>query len=223
MFCGRCSLKADANFKEYADKHARSLAEPDVFWREQAAKYISWFAPFSAVSRGTLEGGDIQWFCDGKLNVSHVCIDRHILAGKGEHPAIIWEGDEVGTGKTITFNELHNSVCRIANAMLASGVAKGDTVCVYMPMVPELAMVMLACARIGAVHSVVFAGFSAESLRDRIVFGSSKWVFVNDEGLRGGRTLPLKGIVDAACKGEQPWRVIFYYVKRGAGWRVRSV
>jgi acetyl-CoA synthetase len=175
------------------------------------------------VSRGTLEGGDVQWFCDGKLNVCHSCVDKHILAGKGSHPAIIFEGDEVGTGRTLTFNELHAGVCRIANAMVASGVVKGDTVAVYMPMVPELAMVMLACARIGAVHSVVFAGFSAEALKDRIVYAASKWVFVSDEGVRGGKTLGLKGIVDAACQGlEKLVEKVFVFERTGcdlsAGW-----
>lgn len=126
------------------------------------------------MQRGSLGGGNAEWFLDGKLNASHCCVDRH-LATKANSAAIIWEGDEPGTGRTVTFAELHAHVCQIANAMLASGVRKGDTVAVYMPMVPELCFVMLACARIGAVHSVVFAGFSAEALRDRIVYAKSKW------------------------------------------------
>ena len=149
-----------------------SVADPDAFWSEEA-KALEWFSPFSKVSAGSFAEGNVAWFLDGKLNVSHNCVDRHV-ATKGDEVAIIWESDEPGQGRSITFKELHAEVCKVANAMLASGVKKGDTVAIYLPMVPEMAYAMLACARIGAVHSVVFAGFSAESLRDRIVYANSK-------------------------------------------------
>ena len=159
----------------YESKYAKSLADSDGFWGEAAREYLSWFSPFTSVSSGGFKDGNTAWFCDGELNVSHCCVDRHVAGGKGGQPAIIWEGDEPSECRTVTFDELHQGVCRIANMMLMQGVTKGDTVAVYMPMVPELAMVMLACARIGAVHSVVFAGFSAEALRDRIVYAKSKY------------------------------------------------
>jgi acetyl-CoA synthetase len=209
------------NFNEYLSRYKASLEDPDTFWTQEANKYISWFSDFNKVSQGSFEDGDMAWFVDGKLNASHCCIDRH-LEKKANEIAIIFEGDEVGSGRKITFKELHQGVCRIANAMLSKGVRKGDTVTVYMPMIPELAMTMLACARIGAVHSVVFAGFSAESLRDRIIYAQSKFVFTTDEGKRGGRTLPLKDIVNDACKGVDMVKHVFVFERTkcdiSAGW-----
>jgi acetyl-CoA synthetase len=164
---------------------------------------------------GGFEKGDIAWFLNGKLNASTNCIDRH-LEKRGDQVAIIWEADEPGQSRKITYRELHHEVCRLANAMKTAGVKKGDTVAIYMPMVPELAFTMLACARIGAPHSIVFAGFSAEALRDRIVNASSKWVFVTDEGYRGGRTLPLKKTVDAACAGVDVVEKVFVFKRSGA-------
>lgn len=142
----------------------------------------------------------MNWFTNGKMNVCYNCVDKH-LPQKKNQVALIWEGDEPGVDKQITYGELSKQVSRIANVMKAMGVKKGDVVTLYMPMIPELAMTMLACARIGAIHSIVFAGFSAESLRGRIVDCDSKFVFTADEGLRGGKNLKLKSIVDAvrAC------------------------
>jgi len=147
--------------------------------------------------------------------VSYNCIDRHIASGKGDDVAIVWEGDEPGDTKTFTYSQVLREVSKIANAMLARGVQKGDPVTIYMPMVPEIAFVMLACTRIGAPHSVVFAGFSADSLRDRIVDVRSKWVFATDEGKRGGRTLPLKKIVDASLVGVDFVEHVFVFKRTG--------
>ena len=185
------------NLDVYRVAHARSIDTPDEFWDDMAKKYLSWFAPYDLVREGGFEQGDIHWFRNGKINACWNCLDRH-LPKKQDQVAIVWEGDEIGTNSSITYKELHLEVCRIANAMKSRGVRKGDVVTVYMPMIPELAMVMLACARIGAIHSVVFAGFSAEALRGRILDCSSKYVVVADEGKRGGKVLGLKSIADVA-------------------------
>ncbi len=182
-------------WEEYRAKYHKSIQEPDVFWGEMATKYLSWFHPFDKVSSGGFEEGDIAWFHNGKLNASYNCIDRHLPA-KADKIAIIWEGDEIGENRRITYNELSKEVARIANVFKLKGVRKGDVVTIYMPMVPEIAMVMLACARIGAIHSVVFAGFSSDSLRDRILDCHSRFVVTTNIGRRGGKTLQLKNIVD---------------------------
>jgi acetyl-CoA synthetase len=196
--------------------HKESLENPD-FWAEQAMEYLSWFSPFTEVSAGGFEHGDMQWFLNGKTNACYNCIDKHLEAGKADQVAIIWEGDEPGENRHITYAELMRETCKVANAMKAQGVQKGDTVAIYLPMVPEAAFTMLACARIGAPHSVVFAGFSADSLRDRIAYANSKWVFTTDEGKRGGRTLKLKQIVDEACKGlEALVQNVFVFKRTGA-------
>ena len=147
-----------------------------------------------------LEEVDFSWYSGGRLNACYNCVDRH-LETRGEQTAIIWAGDEPGDYRHITYRELKHNVARVANVLLAHGVKKGDRVCIYLPMIPELAYAMLACARIGAVHSVVFAGFSAESLRDRILDAGCKVVITANEGLRGGRRIPLKATVDQAVEG----------------------
>ena len=181
----------------YEAMYKRSVEDPEAFWGEHARKNLSWFRDFDAVRQGSFEKGDVAWFTNGKINVSWNCLDRHI-ATRGDQTAIIFEGDELGSGRSYTYSEALAEVCKIANVLRKWGVRRGDTVAVYMPMIPDLAFVMLACARIGAVHSVVFAGFSANSLRDRIVDAQSKWVICADEGKRGGRTIGLKVIVDKA-------------------------
>ena len=181
----------------YEAMYKRSVEDPEAFWGEHARKNLSWFRDFEAVRQGSFEKGDVAWFTNGKINVSWNCLDRHI-ATRGDQTAIIFEGDELGSGRSYTYSEALAEVCKIANVLRKWGVRRGDTVAVYMPMIPDLAFVMLACARIGAVHSVVFAGFSANSLRDRIVDAQSKWVICADEGKRGGRTIGLKVIVDKA-------------------------
>jgi len=180
-------------------KYKQSLVEPDKFWREVAEKHVEWFHPFGAVSNGGFAEGDVSWFIGGKLNACYNCVDKHALRTP-DKVAIIWEGDEPGQNKHVTYEELQRGVCRIANVLTSHGCKKGDVVTLYMPMVPELAMVMLACARIGAIHSIVFAGFSSESLRGRIEDCGSKFVVTADEGRRGGRALKLKETVDGAIK-----------------------
>lgn len=203
-----------ANAQQYEEMYARSLSDPEGFWGDLAREQLLWFRPFDQVMGGELPHGDVAWFLNGKINVSVNCIDRH-MTSKRDKVAIIWESDEVGQGRSITYAELLRETCRIANAMRAAGVQKGETVAIYMPMIPELAFTMLACARIGAVHSVVFAGFSSESLRDRIIDARSQWVFTSDEGKRGGKTLPLKAIVDQAVNGLSFVRNVFVFKRTG--------
>ncbi|TMW64300.1 hypothetical protein Poli38472_012922 [Pythium oligandrum] len=196
--------------EQYEALYKQSIEDPENFWAERARENLSWFRDFDQTLSGTLSQGDIAWFLNGKLNISYNCIDRHIPKN-GDKVAIIWESDEPGQGKKITYKELLAEVSRIANTMKAAGVKKGDTVAIYLPMIPELAYTMLACTRIGAIHSVVFAGFSSDSLRDRIADARSQWIFTSDEGKRGGRTLPLKEIVDHAVHGLDFVKKVFVF------------
>ncbi|MEO1247381.1 MAG: acetate--CoA ligase [Pseudomonadota bacterium] len=184
----------------YMAMYRRSLEEPEAFWAEQAA-IVDWIEPFSKVKDVSFARDDlhIRWFEDGILNVCHNCVDRH-LETRGDQTAIIWEGDDPEKDLEISYRELHGRVCRFANSLKAIGVGKGDRVTIYMPMIPEAAVAMLACARIGAVHSVVFGGFSPEALAGRIVDCESTVVITADEGLRGGRSVPLKANVDRAAE-----------------------
>ena len=181
----------------YDDMYQRSVAEPDAFWAEQATEFLQWDKPWSTVCDYDLREGRAAWFDGGELNASVNCIDRH-LDKRADQAAIIWEGDDPSVDKTITYRELYEQVCRLSNALKTRGVKKGDRVCIYMPMVPEAAYAMLACARIGAVHSVVFGGFSPEALKDRILDSDCQVVITADEGLRGGRAVPLKDNADKA-------------------------
>jgi len=185
--------------KRYDDLYRRSLADNEGFWAEQAGR-IDWMKPFTEVKDVSYDADDlhIRWYADGTLNVCYNCVDRH-LDDKGDQPAIIWEGDDPSRDETITYRQLHERVCRFANVLKKIGVERGDRVTIYMPMIPEAAIAMLACARIGAVHSVVFGGFSPDALAGRIVDCDSNVVITADEGLRGGRTVPLKANVDAAA------------------------
>jgi acetyl-CoA synthetase len=180
--------------------YARSIKDPNGFWADQA-KRIDWIKPFSKVKNTSYDPTDvsIKWFEDGTLNVCHNCVDRH-LAKRGDQTAILWEGDDPKDDKKLTYNQLHAEVCRFANVLKARGIKKGDRVTIYLPMIPEAAVAILACARIGAVHSVVFGGFSPDSLAGRIEDCKSNVVVTADEGLRGGRKIPLKANVDAACE-----------------------
>jgi len=182
----------------YAEKYAASIDAPEAFWREESAR-IDWIKPWTQLNRCSFERDDfgIEWFGDGTLNVSANCLDRH-LAEHGDTVAIIWEGDDPAQQRRITYRQLHADVCRMANALKALGVARGDRVTIYLPMIPEASMAMLACARIGAVHSVVFAGFSPDALAGRIEDCASRVVITSDGGHRGGRNVPLKANVDAA-------------------------
>lgn len=183
----------------YQAMYQASIEDPEAFWSEQAKQRLEWMQPFTTVKDVSFDKQDlhIRWFEDGVLNVSANCIDRH-LAEHGDEVAIIWEGDEPDQSSTLTYAELYERVCRLSNALKAEGVAKGDRVTLYMPMVPEAAIAMLACARIGAVHSVVFGGFSPEALANRIIDCGSTVVITADEGIRGGKSIPLKRNVDEA-------------------------
>jgi len=187
------------SLEEYQRLHRESLDDPDGFWRRQAA-ILDWFHPFHTVTDGDFAAVDFGWFLGGRLNACFNCVDRH-LAKRAEQTAIIWAKDEPGQYERVTYRQLYREVGRVANVLRRLGVKKGDRVCIYLPMVPELAYSMLACARIGAVHSVVFAGFSAESLRDRIIDAHCKLLITADEGLRGGKRIPLKETSDQAIAG----------------------
>lgn len=186
------------NEAQYEAMYQRSLADNEGFWREHAQR-LDWFKQFTEVRDVSYARDDlhIRWYADGELNVAHNCIDRH-LKDRADQTAIIWEGDDPADDQHITYQHLHDRVCQLANGLKARGVEKGDRVTIYMPMIPEAAYAMLACARIGAVHSVVFGGFSPEALAGRIIDCASKVVITADEGVRGGKKIPLKNNVDAA-------------------------
>ncbi|MFQ5660830.1 MAG: acetate--CoA ligase [Gammaproteobacteria bacterium] len=184
---------------QYLEMYRRSVEDPDSFWAEQAEKFVTWYKKWDRVLDWDFKEATIKWFDGAKLNVSYNCLDRH-LESRGDEPAIIWEGDDPDVDKIITYRELHDQVCRFGNVLKQRGVQKGDRVSIYLPMVPEVAVAMLACARIGAVHSVVFGGFSAESLKDRILDSDCQVLITADEGLRGGRTVPLKSNADEALR-----------------------
>jgi len=204
----------------YERMYQHSIEDPDGFWAEQA-KRIDWIAPWTTVKDTSFEGDvHIRWFVDAKLNVSANCVDRH-AAATPDKIAIIWEGDDPGEDKHITYRELKAEVCRMANVLKKHGVAKGDRVTIYMPMIPEVATAMLACARIGAIHSVVFGGFSPQSLADRIIDCKSTFLITADEGLRGGRTVPLKANADEALARCPDCKTVLVVRRTGGevGWK----
>jgi acetyl-CoA synthetase len=181
----------------YREMYARSLSDPKKFWAEQAEKFVTWFKRWDEVLSGNFTELDVRWFTDAKLNVCYNCVDRH-LESRATQAAIIWESDDGTESKNITYAELYEQINRFANVLKKQGVKKGDRVCIYLPMIPEVVVAMLACARIGAVHSVVFGGFSPESLKTRILDADCRIVVTANEGLRGGKTIPLKNNVDTA-------------------------
>ena len=185
----------------YQAMYRRSIGDPDGFWADMADEHVHWFRKWDRVADWSFDGDvGIRWFDGARVNVAYNCLDRH-LAERGDKPALLWEGDQPGEERRITFRELHAEVCKLANVFKAKGVEKGDRVCVYMPMVPEAMVAMLACARIGAVHSVVFGGFSPDALRDRILDSDCRVVITADEGPRGGRNVPLKRNTHEALEG----------------------
>jgi acetyl-CoA synthetase len=199
------AAKAHLDHDTYQTLYQRSIENPEAFWSEYAERFVTWFKPWDRVvdySYGP-EQVFIHWFQGGQLNVAYNCLDRH-LETRGDQVAIIWEGDDPNESRTLTYRELHHEVCQLANVLKNRGITKGDRVCIYMPMIPEACVAMLACARIGAVHSVVFGGFSPDSLRDRILDSDCRMLITADESVRGGRHIPLKTNADealSACPG----------------------
>ena len=197
------AFAAEAHIDEegYRSMYQRSVEDPEGFWAEQAEAHLTWFQKWDKVMDYSYGPGEvsIRWFEGGKLNVAYNCLDRH-LATRGDQAALIWEGDDPDEDRKVTYRELHAEVCKLANVMKARGVRKGDRVCIYMPMIPEATVAMLACARIGAVHSVVFGGFSPDSLRDRIQDSECRLLVTADEGVRGGRSVALKKNADKALE-----------------------
>lgn len=191
--------KAHINNEQYLALYQQSIDQPEAFWAEQAEQFLDWQQPWDKVMEYDYPKGEISWFAGGKLNVSVNCLDRH-LATRGDQVALIWEGDDPANDKKMTYKELHQEVCQFANVLKERGVKKGDRVCIYLPMLIEAAAVILACTRIGAVHSIVFGGFSAEALKDRINDSDCKLVVCADEGYRGGKLIPIKATVDKAIE-----------------------
>ncbi|AZF17939.1 acetate--CoA ligase [Pseudomonas sp. R3-18-08] len=188
---------AQLSQEDYQRLYRQSIEQPDAFWADQAKSFLDWITPWHTVHSADINTGAAQWFAGGQLNVSYNCIDRH-LPQRADQPAFIWEGDDPTKSSTITYRQLHQHVSRLANVLKSRGVSKGDRVCIYMPMIPEAAYAMLACTRIGAVHSVVFGGFSPDALRDRILDADCRTVITADEGVRGGKPVALKHNVDKA-------------------------
>ena len=191
-----------------------SLEDPEGFWGRLANEYIEWIEPYEKVNEENLATGEIAWFLGGKLNASVNCLDRH-LAERGDKVAILLEGDEPGDNRSLTYRELHAEVCRLTNELRARGVAKGDRVAIYMGMIPEVVVAMLACARVGAVHSVIFGGFSPNSISDRVLDSTCKAIITQDEGKRGGRSVPLKANVDEALQNVDCVEFVLVYQHTG--------
>jgi len=209
--------RAYADSKKYQSMYNRSIKDPDGFWADQAKQLVSWSKTWSRVSDWSYDAKNlyIKWFIDGKLNVSYNCLDRH-LARRGDQVAILWEGDDPKDDRRITYRELHREVCQFANVLKGRGVRKGDRVCIYMPMVPAAAVAMLACTRIGAIHSVVFGGFSPQSLSDRILDSDCRVVITADEGVRAGKKIPLKANTDTALEKCPNVHTVVVYRRTGA-------
>jgi len=189
--------KTHLDFPTYQRLYDESINSPQTFWPRMANDFLTWSKPWDKLSESDLCQGRAAWFIGGQLNAAVNCLDRHLPA-RANQIAILWEGDEPGVDRTVTYAELHDQVCRLANLLRARGARKGDRICIYMPMIPEAAVAMLACARIGAIHSVVFGGFSPDALKDRILDSDCRIVITADEGIRGGRRIPLKANTDSA-------------------------
>jgi len=200
---------------EYQAMYERSISDPEGFWGEQAGKFLDWFRPWDRVMDWDFHEPRIRWFDGGELNVSYNCLDRH-LDKRGDKTAILWEGDSPSETRSLSYRELHAAVCRLANGLRTRGIRRGDRICIYMPMVPEAAIAMLACTRIGAIHSVVFGGFSPTALRDRIQDADCKLVITADEGIRGGKKVPLKENTDKALEQCPGVETVVVYRRTGA-------
>ena len=191
--------RAHLSIDQYQDLYQKSINAPETFWPEMANEFLTWSKPWEQLTESNLMTGTAGWFIGGKLNACYNCVDRH-LPERAQQTAILWEGDDPSQQATITYQDLHQRVCQLANLLIQRGVKKGDRVCLYIPMIPEAAYAMLACARIGAVHSVVFGGFSPQALQDRILDSDCQTVITADEGVRGGKTVPLKVNADLALE-----------------------
>ena len=191
------AAQASITSDQYAQMYRQSIEQPDDFWAEQADNFLHWFKKWDTVSDCDFNKGHIRWFEGGQLNAAYNCLDRH-LESKGDKIALIWESDDASEVRKFTYRELHAEVCRLSNVLKDRGVSKGDRICIYMPMIPEAMVAALACARIGAIHSIVFGGFSPEALKDRILDSDCQVVITADEGPRGGKNVPLKKNADAA-------------------------
>lgn len=189
--------KTHLNLQQYRDLYQCSIDDPESFWAEQAKQFITWDKPWSAVTTGDFETLNIKWFMNGKLNACYNCIDRH-LESRGEQIALIWEGNNPNDTQSFTYKQLHEKICKFANVLKQQGVQKGDRVCIYLPMIPEIVITMLACARIGAVHSIIFGGFSPEALKMRILDSNCTILITADQGVRGDKLVPLKINTDKA-------------------------
>jgi acetyl-CoA synthetase len=193
------AASAHIDAKKYQEMYQRSVDDPDGFWGDAAEEFLTWSRKWDKVSEWDYHSADIKWFLGGKLNVSYNCLDRH-LETRGDQTAIIWEGDSPQEDRKISYRELHQEVCKFANALKSRGVKKGDRVCIYMPMIPQAAVAMLACTRIGAVHSIVFGGFSPDALSSRILDSDCQTLITSDESVRGGKNVPLKANADIALE-----------------------
>ncbi len=200
---------------EYHELYEQSVKDPEHFWGRQAERFLEWMEPWQKVTEYDFSTANIRWFIGAKLNVSLNCLDRH-LEKRGEQTAILWESDDPNINRKITYRELHRLVCRFANALKAKGAGKGDRICIYLPNIPEAAIAMLACARIGAIHSIVFGGFSSEALKDRILDCDCHYVITADEGRRGGKKIPLKDNVDEALASCPNVKTLFVVKNTGA-------
>jgi acetyl-CoA synthetase len=185
------------NTEQYQKLYQQSIDDPSKFWAEQATKFISWFKPWSEVVKGDFTTLDMQWFVNGKLNACYNCVDRH-LETRGDQIAILWEGNSPDETQSLTYKQLHERICRLANVLKMRGIKKGDRVCIYLPMIPEAVIAMLACTRIGAIHSVVFGGFSADALKTRLLDAGCQLLITADEGFRGNKIIPFKSSCDEA-------------------------
>lgn len=192
-------MRAHLDRDQYEALYQESIKAPESFWPKMANDFISWSQPWHTLTESNLNQGEAAWFVGGQLNACYNCVDRH-LASRADQTAIIWEGDDPNQQDHISFRELHQRICRLANLLIERGVNKGDRVCLYMPMIPEAAYAMLACARIGAIHSVVFGGFSPQALQDRILDSDCQTVITADEGVRAGKSIPLKENTDKALE-----------------------
>ncbi len=206
--------KTHLDFAKYKRLYDESIHFPDSFWAQMANRFLSWHSPFNKVYEGDFSKAEVSWFCQGKLNASVNCIDRH-LETRGDQPAILWEGDEPGQARQLTYHQLSIEVNKLANVLRSRGVSKGDRVCIYMPMVPEAVIAMQACVRIGAVHSVVFGGFSPDALASRILDADCKVVLTADYGVRGGKKIPMKANTDTALEKCPDVHTVFVMERTG--------